>query len=497
MSIGLSAGPEGVTLPGTTTGSFDVYFDDQHVWSFSRTGRRPQMVTVPWPRAMQRWLEGTTQVELRQGGKTVLSQELAFGTAPGRISMIDDDGVPIMIDKWGLIQRPFSGRGEGVVEQLVDITEKTLRVLADDCGIHAWLAFGSLLGAAREGGVIAHDSDVDVAYLSHARTPAEVNREVYGITRALRAAGLRVVNKSGGFVTVMFKAPDGAPGSLDVYSCFYVDGLLHATATVRSAVPAAWIEPLGTTTFEGRELPAPADVDRMLTVSYGAGWRVPDPSFQHRPGKVVADRFHDWQGDLMYFRRAWERVHREAPESVVEHPTDFGRWAAARLPAGTGHVVDLGCGAGADVLALARRGVPAVGLDFARGAFQSARRVLKEEDLPATFLPSNVADRRDALSAAALLLRTTRGPRVLTSSGCSMPYAVSTATTSGPCCGCCCAPGARRCSSSPTTSTTGRGTPRSAVGARRCRSPRSSTASRSTAVWSPRWRHTVPTTAGC
>ncbi len=367
---------------------------------------------------MRRWLDGVADVVVRQGDEELVSTEVRFGTSTERVALVDGDGVPVMIDKWGLVQRPFSGRGEGVVDQLVDVTEQTLDVLEQECGVHAWLAFGSLLGAVRDGRVIAHDSDVDVAFLSSSETPAGVNREIYGITRALRRAGLRVVNKSGGFVTVMFKAPDGAPGSLDIYSCFYVDDLLHETATVRTAVPRSAIEPLGPA--RGSRVgtcPSPPTPTTMLAVSYGEGWRVPDPSFQHRPGRAVNERFEDWQGSLMTGRRAWEQVHRQETDALAG-PTHGLRRLGRGAPAAQVEVVDLGCGTGRDVLHHARQGHRATGVDFGRNAFAVARRASPARTSsrrPSCRSTSRTC--RDVLSVGALLSRTLGRPRVLTAGG--------------------------------------------------------------------------------
>ena len=114
-----------------------------------------------------------------------------------------------MIDKWGLLQRPFSGRDSSVVEQMVEVTDQILDVMARECGVQGWIAFGTLLGAAREGKVIGHDSDIDLAYLSEKPTPAEMAQELYEHRPRPAPLGLRVLPKSGSFITVVFTSPDG------------------------------------------------------------------------------------------------------------------------------------------------------------------------------------------------------------------------------------------------------------------------------------------------
>ena len=399
---------DGVSLPSSLTGSYDLYVDDAHVWSFSpgHEDGTDDGYLVRWPNAMKNWLDGTALFELREGERVLFSEEVSLGSGEGRIRFVDPHGIPVMIDKWGLVQRPFSGRGAGVVEQMIDITEQIIEVLASELDVHCWLAFGSLLGAAREGGVIGHDSDVDLAYLSHQETVVGLNREMFDITRVLRRAGLRVLNKSGSFVTVLFDAPDGGVGSIDVYSCFYLSGQLHETATIRTPVPREAIEPLGTLEFEGRELPVPADPDTMLEVSYGPGWRVPDPSFAHTPPPSTTTRFDGWFGSLMPFRREWERWARIHRDEAGQGPTSFGAWALEHLEGPDPVVVDIGAGTGRDCVAAARRGARAFGLDYARGAWRAARRLAREEELRVEFDEVNLYSYRDAVTEAARIAYT-------------------------------------------------------------------------------------------
>jgi hypothetical protein len=313
----------------------------------------------------------------------------------------------VMIDKWGLLQRPFSGRDASVVEQMVDITDRILDVMETECGVQGWIAFGTLLGAAREGKVIGHDSDIDLAYLSEKATPAEMAVELYEIGRALRRHGMSVLNKSGSFITVVWTSPDGGMASIDVYTCFYVGDLLYETATVRQQVPRSAILPLSELEFEGRMLPAPADPDAMLAVSYGPGWRVPDPSFKHEPGPEIAQRFDGWFSSLMRQRRDWEQHVSDHLKDKAHGPSDFARWVAERLPEGA-RVIEIGSGSGQDALHLAAGGWPVVALDYARPSLRRPQRLARRGNLPATFSHLNLYDLRDVLTRAALIARDKR-----------------------------------------------------------------------------------------
>ncbi len=352
----------GLHFGGGFSGALDVLMDGERVWSYSTDH---SVRTVEWPKRLSRLLDGVADVRVVAGSDELFAGPVSFGSGEGRPSFVDPNGIPIFIDKWGLIQRPFSGRREaGVVDAMVGMARRVLAIMHDDCGIDGWISFGTLLGAARDGGVIGHDSDIDLCFLSEQDSPAEMIAELWDIARALRRAGLRVQHKSASFLTVRFKVPDGGQGGLDIYTCFYVGDLLHETATVRERVPRTAILPLTELPFEGYLLPAPADPDLMLRVSYGPGWRVPDPSFRHLPGPDITQRFDGWFGSLMKWRRDWTTYNTRLAETGGE-PSRFARWVVPQLE-GVDRVVEVGCGAGLDLPAYAGSGRRALGLDYAR-----------------------------------------------------------------------------------------------------------------------------------
>jgi hypothetical protein len=417
----LSVDDRGLHFGQSFSGSLDVVMDGQRVWSFGTSDAKPSVTEVEWPMRLARRLQGTADVRIVSDGRELFAGSVTFGhgtdVEPGtRPRFVDKHGIPIFIDKWGLIQRPFDGRRDaGVPEAMVDMARRVLQVMRDDCGIDGWLSFGTLLGAARDGRVIGHDSDVDLNYLSRHETPAEMAVELWDIGRALRRAGLEVQYRSASFVTVRFAVPDGGQGNLDVYTCFYVEDRLHETATVREVVARDAILPLQDVGFEGHQLPAPADPARLLAVSYGPRWQVPDPSFRHEPGPEIIQRFDGWFGSLMKGRRDWAAYNtRLAAELAAElaaaegrvRASDFARWVAPQLR-GVERVVEVGCGAGRDLTAYAgsrsraggRRRV--LGLDYAhprrRTPYDGQRRVVAREFC--------LEDLRDVLTLGAQLSR--------------------------------------------------------------------------------------------
>lgn len=406
---------DGLHLERGDACSLDVHFDGWRGWSVA-VEDDAEPVFVPWPKRLKSRLDGTSLVTITVDEEEVFREELTFGTGEGRVELVDRFGNPVIIDKWGLTQRIFETRREGgAVEAMTAMAERVLAVMREDCGIEGWISFGTLLGAARGGKVIGHDSDIDLCFLSEKQTPAEMAVEIWGIARALVDAGIAVKHKTASFITVVYDAPDGGEDGIDIYTCFYVGDLLHETATVRERVPRSAVLPLRALEFEGRDMPAPADPDRMLTVSYGPGWRVPDPSFRHLPSREITDRFDGWFSSVMTHRRDWT-AHNGEVGAAGMRPSPFSRWVVDQVdtrPEGNLRVLDVGSGSSADLRAYHRAGLKAIGYDYAHPGKHALGG--KEIDLPAEVgrRVMNLLDERDVLTVGALAARQ-KGPKVVT-----------------------------------------------------------------------------------
>ena len=200
-----------------------------------------------------------------------------------------------------------------------------------EVGIEAFLAYGTLLGAYRDGEVIGNDSDADLGYVSHQTHPVDVIRESFRIQRALIAHGYRITRYSALAFKVDVEEADGTIRGLDVFGGFLMDGNLHLMGEIREPFEESWIFPLGTTTLEGRTFPAPADPDRMLTATYGASWRVPDPAFNFEPPATTVRRLNGWFRGLRVGRARWDRIYSRVLKGMPE-PSPFVQWVAAGEP---------------------------------------------------------------------------------------------------------------------------------------------------------------------
>ena len=150
-----------------------------------------------------------------------------------------------------------------------------------DAGVDAFPAYGTLLGAVRDGKLIGHDSDADLGYVSHHTHPVDVIRESFRLQRALADMGYRISRYSGAAFKVDVHEADGrsaastcSAASCATATCYLMGEIARALrarrGSSRSAPPRS----------RAATFPAPADTDRLLTATYGPGWRVPDPAFK-------------------------------------------------------------------------------------------------------------------------------------------------------------------------------------------------------------------------
>ena len=357
-------------------------------------------------------LEGTTHVRLGdlQGEQIHFEADVAFRGSTEHLALRDGHGHPLAVDRAGHLTRVFSETGDEAKRCIVEGTARALRDLRDKVGIDAHISYGCLLGAVRDGHMIGHDTDTDLAYLSAFTHPADIVRESYRMERELRALGWKVIRMSGADLKLFLPLPDGRVVQVDVFAAFHVGETFYQMGGRSGSLPRSALTPASTVTLEGVELAAPADPEQVLAFLYGPGWRIPDPSFQNV--------------DPVVGPAAARRVVRRGPAggAALERPlpppplgdpapgSPFAVWVADRLPAGA-QVVDLGCGTGRDTRWFLREGFDVAGADFSSVALRYTRNMLKRrgvEHPTVRSLPLN--DLRSALLSGAELARLPEPP---------------------------------------------------------------------------------------
>lgn len=383
--------------------TYDVLLNDLHVWSFTpdRDAKESQGgAYVRWPQALRRYLKGHATVVLRHhvSQEVVATAEHAFGgRSDTEVRVVDQAGQPLILDKYDRLIRPLDAEGSDTLDHLMGQVVDLLTALDEAAGVPAFVSYGTLLGAARNGRLIGHDNDVDLTYVSLAATPVDVIREAYRVERALKAAGFVVRRGSAARLNVRLPQPDGTLRFVDVFTAHWVEGVLYTPQDTGFRLPVSAILPLTTLTLHGHEVPAPADPERLLAATYGPSWRVPDPSFKYETPRWLSRRIGGWFGGLRAHRKPWDAFYAGPGKRLTREPSAFARWVQQRDPSSRA-VLDVGAGNCRDSYFFARHGRSVTALDFSMGVLERTVRGAGSDEPEIATAPVNLNDTREVLA---------------------------------------------------------------------------------------------------
>ncbi len=408
---------EGVHLGTGPDTVFDVCFDGRRVWSFwserdTAAAGHGELVAA-WPDALAARLTGTTEISVREHGATEAryAAEYSFDDSGERLSIVNKSGQPLGLDKSLKLVPTFDTRTEEQSKALLDSVVVVLDELKA-AGIEAFPAYGTLLGAVREGHLIGHDSDADLGYVSRHEHPADVVAESFDLQRRLVGLGYATSRYSGISFQVKVVEPDGFVRGLDVFGGYLAGGVLNLVGEVRIPFERDWIFPLGTCTLEGRELPAPAVPEKLLEAMYGPGWKVPDPAYKFGTPDSTIRAFNQYFRATRARRATWASTHRHAEVRVATAPpSPLAEYVVERegVPA---QVFDLGAGKAVDSLWFARQGSTVVAYDYLVAPARRALRIAAREGVALESCSLNFQEWRSVFSEGARVARAT-GPRTL------------------------------------------------------------------------------------
>lgn len=367
-------------LPGDVV-SVDICFDGVRVWSIDLSaGALPDDHTLPWPEPLVPHLAGTTEVTVVDSGDGFEYTRFtaAFDATPARTAVVDCEGVPLSINKWGRLGKTLGAGNPGVQRRILDRTSEIIEVLLG-FGLRPFIVGGTLLGAVRDGALLPHDDDADVAYLSEHTHPADVAREGFSVGHRLQAAGYELVRHSATHMQLYFRDAAGALDHyVDVFTAFYTaDGLINQPFHVRDDLPRDYMLPFSTVEIDGREFPAPAKPEAWLEINYDENWRTPIPGYQLDTPTGTKRRFDAWFGAFHFQRDFWNDWYTEHGEEGDDEWGPGRNWVAAQnssLSAPT--LIDLGAGSGAfsAKLATLSRERRVIAADFAHAATELTRK---------------------------------------------------------------------------------------------------------------------------
>lgn len=402
---------DGVFVSGVA-GPLVLSADGHYVWSLtpSRDGRPDRDgLLVPWPQALQPYLDGHARITVAGTDGTLLHDAtVVLGSGKRPIAIVDKAGNPLCIDKVGHLTRSFEATDDLVRDEILAGTQRALRDLREYAGVEAYLNYGALLGAVREGRMLGHDSDTDVCYLSAYSSPADIITESYAVERTMRRRGWNLLRMSGGDIKLLLPLSDGRVCHIDIFVAFFAPtvgaGPFFQLGNRSGRLAREAILPVSTITLHGFDFPAPADPEAMLAFVYGPHWQVPDPSFKYADPPAGVRRLDGWLRGFRTDMGRWTEFYRNHRDQVSEKPSPFCRWVRPQL-AGDAKVVDLGTGNGRDARWLARRGHQVYAVDFSRAAVGALRKRARRRRLSITVDQLILGELRSTLLFGARLAR--------------------------------------------------------------------------------------------
>lgn len=325
-----------------------MLFNDQRIWSISLVEGREEF--FPWPPALSQRLFGSAEVAVENSadGEVLARQWLVFDDSGTTFRFEDARGRPLMLNKW-LRPKPMLADGSRS-----DLRNELLQVLIsvrdtlESLHHRVFVVGGTALGPYRDGDLLAHDDDADVAVFLEDGHPSAVARSMMRLSKELRALGYRVRVHSFAHLQVYPPPRQGLDDALyvDVFAAYFSRGNLCQPFHVRGPFKRKQLLPFRQLSIRGESFHAPADVEAWLAMNYDENWRTPQPGFQLVTPSATARRFNSQFGSFNMHRHFWELLATEHPDEV-----NYERLAGAdlnvRLPSRT--VVNVGCGTKADL----------------------------------------------------------------------------------------------------------------------------------------------------
>ncbi|MFT4011364.1 MAG: methyltransferase domain-containing protein [Nocardioidaceae bacterium] len=242
-------------------------------------------------------------------------------------------------------------------DQAMRLYTSVRKVLADEYAYDAFLIYGTLLGAVREGGYISHDADFDAAYVSRFHTGQEAAAELEQIALTLVRHGFGVDLRAR---LLHIHDPDDPDFHIDLFHLYFEDGRLRFPFGIAGTTIIRDQDWRGTKEidFPGGRALVPVDAEEMVAHLYGDDWRQPKPGFNWSIDRT--DQAEDGQLSREQRTRVyWAGFY--AKHGYSDGSTFF-EFVNARADT-PGTVVDIGCGDGRDARAFAAAGRRVLGLD--------------------------------------------------------------------------------------------------------------------------------------
>jgi len=165
----------------------------------------------------------------------------------------------------------FYKRNEADRNSLVNNIVSLSIFMKDKFNLDIYLVYGTLLGVIRENDFIAHDNDVDLAYLSNKNNAKDALDEFYKISSTLNKYKMlsRLCNKG-----QMHVYSPNRKHKYDVWTSWITEDKFYLSPLFNGDTDSSIITPLKTTKFRSCDLLIPNKPEIFLDNTY-LNWKTP------------------------------------------------------------------------------------------------------------------------------------------------------------------------------------------------------------------------------
>ncbi len=153
-------------------------------------------------------------------------------------------------------------------------------------GYQVFLNSGTLLGVVRDGRLIDHDDDIDLAVVLKSGSAVAAAGEWKALRSDLQGMGVFDAENVTNPAIYKLKPEDGC--EIDLFPAWIEEGRVFVYPHTFGELAEDDVLPLATCGVSGRPIPAAAE--KMLALNYGEDWRQPDPYFKF-PWRSARQRF--------------------------------------------------------------------------------------------------------------------------------------------------------------------------------------------------------------
>ena len=172
----------------------------------------------------------------------------------------------------GLTQT-FSVQTEKQIGAVYSELSRFLKILNEEMGVSAFASSGTLLGFVRDGGLLVHDDDIDLCYISKQSSKEGILAERTHIINTLREKGYGVNPSNGAHLWISAKYEI----AMDLFTGWESEGRCIMNPLLNSGVTASDIFPLKVETIHDVKIYMPNNPESLMELNYGQNWRKPDP----------------------------------------------------------------------------------------------------------------------------------------------------------------------------------------------------------------------------